>query len=208
MPKLNKRKTIFCVAGLLILALLIFQFVIDLSVYRSLVQVRPDNDTVIATLIDNSTKNLNKPAPVDAASGKVYIPEAHLVLPAYTGFGQIEYMYESGQYTSNNATEIHLTTSAILNLAKDKMWAEVANSNNRMAWQSYNPSAVFNAVPSLQACTRGVQVFYSKQNLSGDYAFQGSHKLKDGRTLYVYSEGDCKQDQSPVIDLAIKAESY
>ena len=84
----------------------------------------------------------------------------------------------------------------------------MANANNRMAWQTYNDLNSFTSVPSLQACTRGVQLFYSKQNLGGDFIFQSSHKLSDGRTLYVYSENDCKQNQSAVVDLAKQAQSY
>jgi hypothetical protein len=206
--KINKRKIVLYVAVILGLALFAFQALIDTSVFRSLIQVRPDYDTVLATLISDAARQLNKPAPVDPTTGKIYIPEARLVLPSYTGLGQIEYQYESGQNTSNNAAEVHLTSSLILNLSESKLWVDIANSNNRTAWQSYNESNIFNSIPSLQACTRGVQLFYSKQNLGGDFIFQGDHKLNDGRTLYVYSESDCKQDQSAVINLAKQAQSY
>jgi hypothetical protein len=117
-------------------------------------------------------------------------------------------MYEAGQYTSNNTTEIHLTSSSILNLAQNKLWADLATTNNRRAWQGYDSSALFASVPSLQACTRGVQIFYIKHNLGSDYVFQGSHKLNDGRTLYIYSENSCKQDQSAIIALTKEAQSY
>ena len=190
------------------MVLLAFQALIDVSVVRSVIQVRPDYGTVLATLVSDSIRQLNKPAPVDPATGRIYIPEARLNLPAYTGLGQIEYQYESGQYSSNNTTEIHLTTSAILNLSENKLWVDMANANNRMAWQTYNGFNFFTSVPSLQACSRGVQLFYSKQNLGGDFIFQGSHKLSNGRTLYVYSENDCKQDQSAVVALAKQAQSY
>lgn len=206
--KLQERKKVFYVIGFLVLVLVIFQVLVDVSVFRNLIQARPDNGTILATLIDDATEQLNKPAPVDPSTGKVYIPEARIVMPAYTGLGQIEYQYEAGQYAGSNGTEIHLTSSTILNLAKNKLWDNVANANSRSAWQGYNSNELFNAVPSLQACTRGVQVFYSKQALGGDYAFQGSHKVNDGRTLYVYSESDCAQDQSAVISLAKQAQSY
>jgi hypothetical protein len=206
--KLHKRKVVIYVAGLIVIAVLAFQTVIDISVFRNLIQVRPDYGTVFATLVEDATKQLNKPAPVDAKTGKIYIPQARLVLPSYTGFGQVEYMYEAGQYTSDNATEIHLTSSSILNSAENKLWVDIANANNRTVWQSYNSSNLFTSLPSLQACTRGVQIFYSRQNLGSDYVFQNSHKLSDGRTLYIYSESGCKQDQSAIITLASEAQSY
>jgi hypothetical protein len=72
-PKLHKRKVIIYVAGFVVLALLAFQTVIDISVFRNIIQVRPEYGTVIATLIEDATKQLNKPAPVDPSTGKVYI---------------------------------------------------------------------------------------------------------------------------------------
>lgn len=206
--KLNKRKTLLCAAGVLVLVLLILQGFFDLSVYRGLIESHADQGTVLTTLIGEAVDNLNKPAPVDAASGKIYIPEARLVMPAYIGLGQVEYMYESGQYTTNNSTEVHLTSSQIINLAKNKLWLNLANANSRQPWHGYNPSILFSAVPNLQACTRGVQIFYSKQSLGGDYVFQGSHQLQNGRRLYVYSETDCQQDLAAIIKLAKQAQSY
>lgn len=206
--KNKNRKPLFYIVCVAATALVLFQLLIDVSVFRNVVQVRPENGTILATLIGDATEQLNKPAPVDPSTGKVYIPEAHLVLPPYTGLGQIEYQYDSVQNSGENGAEVHLTSSTILNLAKGKMWDDVANANNRLAWQGYNSSELFNDVPSLQACTRGIQVFYTKQNLGGDYVYQGSHKLNDGRTLYVYSESDCAQDQAVVIALAKQAQSY
>ena len=204
----KNRKVAFYLAGLLVLAILMFQAFVDVSVFRSVIQARPDYGAIVTSLISEAAQELNKPAPIEPTTGKEYIPEARLVLPAYTGFGQIEYMYEAGQRTSNFETEVHLTSSAILNAAENKVRVDDANANNRMAWQSYDTTAIFNSIPSLQACTRGVQIFFSKQALGANFVFQDSHKLIDGRTLYVYSESACKQDQSAVIDLAKQAQSY
>lgn len=205
---MNKRKIVLYLASAVVAVLLVGQVFIDICVFRSVIMVRPEYGTIITTLIGDATKQLNKPAPVDPATGKVYIPEARLVLPAYTGLGQIEYMYEGGQYASSNTAEIHLTSSAILNLAQNKLRVDNANANNRMAWQSYNGSSVFASVPSLQACTRGVQLFYARQSPGGVFLFQGARQLNDGRTLYIYTENNCKQNQSIVVDLAKQAQSY
>ena len=206
--KIKNRKPVFYLACIAIAVLVLFQLLIDVSVLRNVMQVRPEDGTILATLIGNATEPLNKPAPVDPSTGKIYIPEAHLMLPTYSGLGQIEYQYDSAQDSGSNGAEIHLTSSTILSLAKGKLWDDVANANNRQAWQGYNANELFNDVPSLQACTRGVQIFYTKQNLGGDYVYQGSHKLNDGRTLYIYSESECTQDQTPIITLAKQAQSY
>jgi len=206
--KLHKRKAVIYVVGFIAIAVLALQAVIDISVLRNLYQIRPDFGTGYATLIELHAKNLIKPAPVEAKTGKIYIPQARLVLPPYTGFGQVEYMYDAGQHTSNNATVINLTSSSIINSAINKLWIDIAKANNLTALNSHNPPNFITSMPSLVACTRGVRIFYSKQNLSGNYIFQNSHKLSDGRTLYIYSNNHCKQNQSAIITLASEAQSY
>lgn len=206
--KLHKRSAVIYAVSFIAIAVLALQTVIDISVLRNLYQIRPDYGTVTATLMELDAKKLIMPAPVDAKTGKIYIPQAHLVLPPYTGFSQVEYMYVAGQHTSNNATVINLTSSSIINSAISKLWIDIAKANNLTALQSHNPPSFFTSAPSLIACTRGVQIFYSKQNLSGNYVLQNSHKLSDGRTLYIYSDNRCKQNQSAIITLASEAQSY
>ncbi len=208
--KFIKRKPLVIAGVVIALCLLAFQAYVDVCVYVNVINPKGGRDggAVIATLVGAAAYSLDKPAPVDAASGQVYIPEAHIVMPAYTGLGQIEYLYENGKYVPSG-TEINLTSTQIVNLAKDKLWVGLANDNNRAAWHGFSGSKMFSAVPSLQACARGVQIFYAKQNsLGGDYVFQGSRPLKDGRTLYIYSETGCQQNQVPVISLAKNAQSY
>ncbi len=208
-PNKKHHKKLFYGIGIAVIIIVVLQLVIDVGVYQSLVQVHPDDGTVLATLVTNAAEQLNKPAPVDPPTGKIYIPEAHLVMPAYTGDGHVEYLYESANPGVNIPAEIHLTSSMIMNLAKGKVWVDTANENNRFVWQSYDISKATSSIPSLQACARGVQLFFTLQN-SPDrpLQFQGGHTLKDGRTLYVYSETGCQQNQTPVIAMAKQAQSY
>lgn len=169
-------------------------------------------NAVVAHLIGSAADALNKPAPLDAPTGKVYIPDARLVMPPYTdAMGSIEYFYDNSGGLPASSPVVHLTSSVIMNMAKNKLWIAMANNNSVGAPSAHEHDelGMFQEVPSLQACARGVQLYFSPQSRKQPaLALQDSHQLRDGRTVYVYSEPACKQDQSAVIALAKQSQSY
>lgn len=201
--KTNKRKIWWSAAIIVVSILVLAQICIDVQAIRSMRTDTAGTD-VMAQLIASAVDGLNKPAPVEASTGRVFIPDARLVMPPYTGaMGYVEYYYDGGDGSVGLPSTLHLTSSVIINMAKTKLWTTTADNHR------HDMKDVFLAVPSLQACARGVQLFFSPQSSKQPVlVLQGSHQLHDGRTVYVYSEPACQQDQSAVIALANQAQSY
>lgn len=194
----------------LVVLLVIAQLGFDVLVYRSAVQNRDNNNTIIH-LVSSAVENSMLPVPVQAESGKQYIPELRLVFPATSDYSltPLQYNYQAAVDSMPAALQIRSLSS--VRRAETALW--YANQPSSM-WRTSNTEALFEAVPSLQACARGVDVFFGQHDAkvySEAAVYQGEVKLQDGRTMYIYVEkpNACKQSSfDSLVAYVQQAQSY
>ncbi|MGH7237273.1 MAG: hypothetical protein ACREGF_01940, partial [Candidatus Saccharimonadales bacterium] len=139
---------------------------------------------IITSLIDNAVNDLIAPAPIDAQTGQVYFPDLKLMLPVP---GQNYGLRQAEDMSTPNAGHglpfMQVTTKVIVNQAENKLLTAQGDAQNAHKDSQAQLSAIVRQVPSLEACARGVELFYSPQNNSG-YKLQFSKPLTSGKTLY------------------------
>jgi hypothetical protein len=174
----------FLVAVLLVVVL--FQAAVDYLVYRRVYQ----NGDVsgVSHLIIAAVDNLHQPVPVEAATGKQYLAQFRIVFPADTKneLGPLDYSYFPPIDTA--APLLQITQHRIVKAAEAKL---LSAGQGHSIWQPQDPTEVFEQVPSLQACSRGVYVLFDdvdvKQYGEGLQP-RGTKQLADGRTLRFFTE--------------------
>jgi len=125
-------------------------------------------DNTIAILIDKAIDNLTTPATLDPQSKRQFIPEANLVLPAINDrVGRVSYSY-SPDY---------------IGVSSDN---DVSQAISQMYGQTPDLTKIFEKVPRLQACARGVTV-----NTQRDEFTTEQKTLSDGRIVYLSMDRDC-----------------
>lgn len=196
----HEKQAILVICLVTVAMLLAVQVALDRYFYDR--STRPADEAVLPSLIISAVEGLAKPAPVDAPTGKIYISDAKLVLPVITygsEVSDIRYAY----FAQQNPKELQVTTSSIMRAAEAKLWTAQSVGES----QDDQSRAMFAQVPNLQACTRGVHVFFGAQNQSG-LTTAGNTQLKDGRTLYFYTEDGCNQNLSSLVAYLKQAQSY
>lgn len=164
------------ITGLLVVTVLIGAFFIQGMWWQQQVE----GNGKITTLILQAAEGLNAPAPIDAKTGKVYIPQAKLVLPARTSTAgsELHYRYSSAQ--DGQPEELAIVNEYGFRQARTEMISAM------------NLEDTFTEVPALQACLRGYQIYFAPiADTKNPLTF--SKKLGDGRTVYVYLDSGCKQ---------------
>jgi hypothetical protein len=179
----TKTKVVVALAVLLVIA----QIGFNIYVYRDNQQSR---DSTILSMIFLAVDGLHKPAPVEAKTGDTYLPEAKLVIPAAKDQPNIEYSYVE----FDGKKEMSITSSQLINRGKSKVWSAYGSSMGS-AEETYK--AVFNKVPYLQACARGVQLFDEQQ---ADENLTQRFSVSSGSTTwYGYTEKTCADDLEPLV---------
>ncbi len=196
------KKPLVIFTGIVLAVFLVLQVVFDAYVYLGF--IRPGDTMPITSLIINAVEGRSLPAPIDPPTGKVYLTEGKLVLPPPDRSMKILISSPAG---SDGSTVLNITTTNILQEAEAKLWsAQSVSSGGRYANAL---SDVFASVPNLQACARGVQLFFQKPNIdSPAFQLRATKVLADGRTLYFYTETTCQTDQTPLVNYLKQAQSY
>ncbi len=141
---------------------------------------RSDDKQQIANLIVRSAEALNQPVPIDPISGKAYISVAKLTLPpADNNLGQVLYRYDSG---NNAGTLPELNLASRNNISRTAAAVIIAPSSLG------GPKDVFERVPELQACVRGITVNFQPHEGQKPAA---TKLLSNGKTAYFYTESEC-----------------
>lgn len=139
-----------------------------------------------------AVSQINKLAPVDNTNGDIYFPEAKLYLPNPGLSLQLTYRYEDK--IDGVSPELTVSTTPVVNTNK--------------LYQAKNVNELFENVPEVQSCTRGVKLKYEKLPSSEGYAnLQHTVRLQNGKDIYVYLEKDCPELQD-VADLFKDIKSY
>jgi len=199
-----KFKKIALVSVVIVITLLVAaQVVFDVVATRRL---QRGSDGAIVNLIIAAVENLSRPAIQDGPTGKVYIPEAHLVFPPYANsLVAIRYNYSPG--FDKTPAELMVTKQNTLSSAESRLWAAYTSNS---WWAKNDPQAVFKEVPNLQTCERGIHLLFEPAT-DVNLRQVSSKALNDGRTLYIYHElQTCKNeyDQQGFIDYLKQAQSY
>jgi hypothetical protein len=154
---------------------------------------RHDNDgATLSTFIVKAVENLNRPLAVDPMTGKQYIPEARLVLPAPP---------------SNNLRPVYSYTPATADWTDEELqladYSAIQSATTPVISERYNPEAMLEKVPKLQACARGVHISF--KDLKDDPAV-ASKRLANGKTAYFHTEQACNNPE--LLDYAKQIDSY
>lgn len=204
--RLSTRKVLLYIVLPVGVLLVIAQVVINFVLLNRV--VIEDDPSIVTELIISAAEDANKPVPLEAASGKAYFPEARLVLPA-TNDMQLKYRFDPA---SNDQQPVLFVTSGFaMRQAQAKLWSAQANGINDIISTGQKTDAMFKQVPNLQACTRGVHVYFNdKTNSDGaEIVLAGTKLLNDGRTLHIYTDNGCSGGNLMDIATYLKqSESY
>lgn len=132
-------------------------------------------------MIMASIDEVHADAPVDFKTGDIYFPEERLYLPRPANDQQLlELRYERMLDESSQGPILSITSEPVLASAAVNMY------NARTV------DEVFDRLPALQACSRGVQIAYGK--LDGiDATLLSTAALSNGKTAFIYLDNGCKE---------------
>lgn len=131
--------------------------------------------TPVRELIIQAVKDTKTEAPVEPRTGDFYFPPAKLYLPYTSSYLQLTYGYdpETSQLSVGNATALKQGIASLYN--------------------ARNLKDIFEKVPYLQACQRGVTITYEKILDSLDKELRQTVQLNNGKTVYLYTEKLCPE---------------
>ena len=199
MKSKNKKISKIRYTRFIIPALLLIQFVIigvlAVCVYWQKYAIKQVAPLPVSGLIIDAVDNLSREVKSDPQTGKVYIYEARLVLPA-TEDPLLKLRYNYTPAGEDYSAELRIVNEAIFQQARVKILA------------AQNIDDVFKAVPKLQACSRGYHLSFEKSEDSFGGREIFTKKLKDSRTLYVYLEDTCGDNSDKMIPYLKQIDSY
>jgi hypothetical protein len=162
----------------------------------------------VTILIQSALEQLEdlKDTPKEGPNKSQLIEEARLLLPAETdNVRRLLYFHNPADsstdgtgYTWNTPESVQITTKQLASVTRQRI----------MAGQDINE--IFSYVPEAQACNRGFMLQFTESSDNG-LKFSGTKQLKDGRTLYVYREPECKLYEDGMNELEaylLQAQSY
>ncbi len=134
----------------------------------------------IRQLVLSAVEGTKSLAPVDAKTGDVYFPQAKLYVPVQPTIERLTYSYDpSGEGLSE---ALHVSSQRIFGVTSSK------------AVGALTMKELFDQLPSLQACQRGIRVVYTKDQVNDGEKLLQTVALRDGKTLYLFGESDtCPQ---------------
>lgn len=177
--KRTKQHIYSYVLGIVVALLVIAVAVLSYFSFYMWQIIKSENGTTVKILIMQAIDSLSNPAPIEATTGKVYVPQARLALPPppYTVGQAVRYQYSPTFEDMPEELRIVNTYG-------------VMDARSRLIGAA-NLEDAFKAVPELQACARGYLLSFTARTDAGDVVF--TKRLSDGRELTVYLETDCKQ---------------
>lgn len=189
----NKRNYLF-VSLLILIVLVVLGYSRTIRRYDDAYTLA--NIAVTRDLVIKSINNIKAPAPVDAKTGNIYFPQAGLYVPAATDTSLQRLLYSYTTAEKNSPADFSISNEMTLYAISSK------------AYTAQSIEELFDQIPHIQSCARGVSVSYKK--LIKDET-QGSLKasvhLNNGKTAYLYLEDACSELNDTVTYLK-KLQSY
>lgn len=192
--QINQRKVIAMILTAVILASIAY-----LGISQRFMQNQLDAYSAqrMSTLILQAVDNLQQPLPRDAKTGEYYMPDVRMRLPATSESSKrLEYSYVPK--TGDIDEELRVSSFS----------ATLAPRTHVMNAQNMN--ALFDAVPKLQACTRGFKLTFGQLDGKSQEGLVFVHEktLQDGRRLFIYAEADCNAEAGSALEYLKQIDSY
>lgn len=182
-----KHHRLLYITGAVLALVVLLQALLLNNLYQRLFRLESDE---IKTFIIDAADNLHDRPATDPATGKVYFPEARLVLPP-NGDVKISYYGDKDMLAFGDRANMIQATASVRN--------------------ARGITETFDRVPGLQACSRQVILQFKKD----DGSFKGEKvkltavkTLADGRTTYLYTNETCKGNPLPLVNYLRQIESY
>lgn len=158
------------VAAIITGALLTWGYVERLNAAARQAEMTPLRDLVI-----DAVKNTKVDAPVDPKTGDIYFPQARLYLPNTSSYTQLTYAY-----SPDDGADLAIANKTALNQG-------IASLYNAQGFRE-----LFEKLPYLQSCQRGVTVSYRTLE-DADKELRQTVQLNNGKTAYLYIEKACPE---------------
>ena len=144
-------------------------------------------------LVLSAIRGLSMNAPVEPRTGDVYFPESRVYLP--NPKNNTTFIYNVNVNDNDNPQEE-------LNISTYPVRGTVA------LYTATNIDKMFNAVPKVMACSRGIRLVYKKYpDTNAEYQLKNTLRLENGRELYIYLNKDCLE-LSDVAEMFNNIKSY
>lgn len=184
---------------LLLISLLAIQSLALVTLAVFLIQARQRAEEVstykLANFIVEAVRAESQPVVLDAASGRVYVYQARIVLPPVPRTaGAMRYAYH--QASDSDRTDLRLISEDAFNQAKMPVLSALTTEQ------------AFSNVAHLQACGRGYLLTTMRDSNTADMTLGFERQLRDGRTIYGYYENGCPENDDELTDYLKQVESY
>lgn len=214
MPKkTNKKKRInfswkyLILAAVVLLALLLVA--VQICFNKFIWDRTAEHGTLKVTiLIQSALEQLEdlKETPKEGPNKSQLIEEARLMLPAETdNVRRLLYFHNPADSSTDGTGYVWNTPESVQITTK-----QLASVTRQRIMTGQNIEEIFGYVPEAQACNRGFALQFTAGSDNG-LIFSGTKQLKDGRTLYVYREPECKLYEEGMNELEaylLQAQSY
>lgn len=131
--------------------------------------------TPMRDLIVDAVKNTKVDAPIDPKTGDIYFPQARLYLPNTSSYTQLTYAY-----SAEDGADLTIANKIALNQGIASLYSA----------QGFRE--LFEKLPYLQACQRGVTVSYKVLD-DAEKELRQTVQLANGKTAYLYIEKSCPE---------------
>ncbi len=173
------------VATIITGALLLWGYTQRLNTSVTQADLAPMRDLLI-----DAVKNTKVDAPVEPKTGDIYFPQARLYLPNTSSYTQLTYAYNP-----EDGADLSIANKVALNQG-------IASLYSAQSFQG-----LFEKLPYLQACQRGVTVVYQTIQDDSGRELRQTVQLANGKTAYLYIEKACPELQETA-DLLKNLKSY
>ncbi|HMT18689.1 MAG TPA: hypothetical protein PKD15_01505 [Candidatus Saccharibacteria bacterium] len=166
------------------------------SQYNNLNASQKNDTSEIEAMIFSAIDEITRPLPVDAKSGDAYIRDASLMFPRSSSVSPNDFRFNYQPSSGDIPEQVTIAYSPMIEQEKSAMIGK----------QTF--SEALDYVPNIQACARGYQFYFKVQDEHKDeLVFKKA--LQDGRTVYVYKENACIEDNhDEIVNYLQQVDSY
>lgn len=133
----------------------------------------------VRDLIVQANRGLVIDAPRDPMSGDTYFPEARLRLAAGENMQQLQYFYWPS--VGGSTAELHITNRNVVNQKIAQLYAMP------------DTTQMFERVPGMQACTRGVTISFAQLTDTPEMQLKHVVSLAADKSAYLYLDNGCPE---------------
>ena len=170
--------------------------ILIISIYFFAPFTAKDDPTAIRESLIGSIQSLKSPAPVDAKTGDVYFPDAKLFVSKPPSGTTLTYSYD-------DFSTVGQLSKPVLSISSSQLINEILPD----LYNAQNSFELFEELPHLQACQRGVSIASNPITDDAEVKLHHEQKVADGRNLYIYTDNRCAEAER-IIDALKNLQSY